>query len=113
MADLTVKLCREIDYSSPIWPDLSLEEWQKRDMPTVENLLREYTIDLLNHRTRPADHTAMIEKGEAYIGKLPWKGLIYLTARCARDAEDAEVIIFLNRTKLRPEQYMMLFIPKE
>lgn len=71
MADLTVKLCREIDYSNPIWPDLSLEEWQKRDMPTAENLLREYTIDLLNDRTRPADHTALIEKGEAYIGKLP------------------------------------------
>ncbi len=67
MADLTVKLCREIDYSNPIWPDLSLEEWQKRDMPTVENLLREYTIDLLNDRTRPADHAALIEKGEAYI----------------------------------------------
>ncbi len=71
MADLTVKLCREIDYSSPIWPDLSLEEWQKRDMPTAENLLREYTIDLLNDRTRPADHAALIETGEAYIGKLP------------------------------------------
>ena len=71
MADLTVKLCREIDYSNPIWPDLSLEEWQKRDMPTAENLLREYTIDLLNNRTRPADHAALIEKGEAYIGKLP------------------------------------------
>ena len=71
MADLTVKLCREMDYSSPIWPDLSLEEWQKRDMPTAENLLREYTIDLLNNRTRPADHAALIEKGEAYIGKLP------------------------------------------
>ena len=67
MADLTVKLCREIDYSNPIWPDLSLEEWQKRDMPTVENLLREYTIDLLNDRTRPADHAALIENGEAYI----------------------------------------------
>ena len=67
MADLTVKLCREIDYSNPIWPDLSLEEWQKRDMPTAENLLREYTIDLLNDRTRPADHAALIEKGEAYI----------------------------------------------
>jgi len=67
MADLTVKLCREIDYSNPIWPDLSLEEWQKRDMPTAENLLREYTIDLLNDRTRPADHAALIETGEAYI----------------------------------------------
>jgi len=70
MADLTVKLCREIDYNNPIWPDLSLEEWQNRDMPTVEKLLREYTINLLNNRTRPTDHPALIEKGEAYINKL-------------------------------------------
>jgi trimethylamine--corrinoid protein Co-methyltransferase len=67
MADLTVKLCREMNYSNPIWPEISLEEWQERGMPKAEKLLRDYTMELLDTHTRPADHDALMEKGEAYI----------------------------------------------
>ena len=67
MADMTVKRCREIDYSNPIWPDLSLEEWRARGMPKADELLRGYTLELLNNHPRPADRDALMEKGEAFI----------------------------------------------
>ena len=67
MADMTVKLCREINYSNPIWPEISLEEWQEMGMPKAEKLLREYTLELLNNHPRPADRDALVEKGEAFI----------------------------------------------
>lgn len=67
MADMTVKHCREMDYSNPIWPEISLEEWQERGMPKAEKRLREYTLELLNNHPRPADHDVLIEKGEAFI----------------------------------------------
>lgn len=67
MADKTVKLCREMDYGNPIWPDFSLEEWQEKGKPRAEKFLREYTLELLNNHPRPADHDALLEKGEAYI----------------------------------------------
>jgi trimethylamine--corrinoid protein Co-methyltransferase len=67
MADLTVKLCRELNYSNPIWPDISLEEWQERGMPRAEKHLREYTMELLASHTRPADHDVLMEKGEAFV----------------------------------------------
>ena len=70
MSDLTVQLCREIDYGSAIWPDLSLETWQERGMPKADKLLREYTIECLSTRREPADHDELIEKGEAYIAGL-------------------------------------------
>ena len=70
MADMTVKLCRELDYSNPIWPELSMEEWQERGMPRADTVLREYTLELLNSHPRPSDHDALMENGEAFINKM-------------------------------------------
>ena len=67
MADMTVKLCREMNYANPIWPDLSIEEWQEKGMPRADTFLREYTLELLNSHPRPDDHDSLMEKGEAYI----------------------------------------------
>jgi trimethylamine--corrinoid protein Co-methyltransferase len=67
MADMTVKRCREINYGNPIWPEISMEEWQERGMPKAETFLREYTLELLTNHSRPDDRDTLIEKGEAYI----------------------------------------------
>ena len=67
MADMTVELCRKMDYGNPIWPELSLEEWQERGMPKAEERLREYTVDLLKNHPRPDDHDLLMEKGETFI----------------------------------------------
>jgi len=69
MADMTLKRCREINYGNPIWPELSLEEWQEQGMPKAEKFLREYTLELLDNHPRPEDHDDLIEKGEAFIEK--------------------------------------------
>jgi trimethylamine--corrinoid protein Co-methyltransferase len=67
MADQTVKLCRKIDYNNPIWPDFSLEAWQQHGSPKAETLLREYTVHLLNSHVPPADHDALLARGETFI----------------------------------------------
>jgi len=70
MSDLTVALCRKIDYSSKIWPDLSLEAWQEQGMPKADRLLRKHTVEIMENCKKPADHDELIEKGEAYIAAI-------------------------------------------
>lgn len=67
MSDLTVKLCREMDCSSSIWPNLTLNQWQNEGNPKAEDILRRHTLDLLNDLRPPEDHAELITKGEAFI----------------------------------------------
>jgi trimethylamine--corrinoid protein Co-methyltransferase len=69
MADQTVKLCRQTNCSSDIWPYLSLDDWQAEKMPKADDLLRRYTADLINSLQPPDDHDELMEKGEAFIRK--------------------------------------------
>jgi trimethylamine--corrinoid protein Co-methyltransferase len=69
MADMTVKRCREINHGSPIFPEISMEEWQEKGMPKAETFLRDYTLELLHNHPRPDDRDALIEKGEIFINK--------------------------------------------
>ena len=43
MADLTVALCRETNFSSSIWPKLTLDEWQIRGKQQADNVLRNHS----------------------------------------------------------------------
>jgi len=67
MADMTVKLCREMNFGNPIFPEISMEEWQEKGMPKAEKYLREYTLELLTNHPRPNDRGTLIEKGETFI----------------------------------------------
>ena len=66
-ANLTLKLIRETDFSNPIFPRLSLEQWQARDCPRAEGLLRHYTQQLLDELKAPEDHKELITRGEEFI----------------------------------------------
>jgi trimethylamine--corrinoid protein Co-methyltransferase len=67
ISDLTVALCREIDFSSSIRPNFSLDQWQTEGCPQADKLLRAHTRELLDELPLPEDHTDMIEKGERFI----------------------------------------------
>jgi trimethylamine--corrinoid protein Co-methyltransferase len=67
MADQTVALCRETNFSNSIWPHLSLDQWQSEDCLQADKLLRAHTRKLLEELPRPEDHTDMIERGESFI----------------------------------------------
>jgi trimethylamine--corrinoid protein Co-methyltransferase len=69
MADQTVALCREANFSNSIWPHLSLDQWQSEGYLQADKLLRAHTCKLLAELPRPEDHTDMIERGESFIRK--------------------------------------------
>jgi trimethylamine--corrinoid protein Co-methyltransferase len=67
MADLTVSLCRETNFSSSIWPNSTLDEWQVKGNPQADKTLRAHTRDLLEDLPVPEDHADMIARGESFI----------------------------------------------
>ena len=69
ISDLTVALCREINFSSTIWPYLILDEWQTKGHPQADKALRARTRDLLDDLPVPEDHADMIARGERFIRK--------------------------------------------
>jgi len=69
-APSTVKNCRTIPQDNVVWPQISLEKWQDRGCPKVDEFLRKYTIDLMENMAKPADHDELIDKGEQFIANL-------------------------------------------
>jgi trimethylamine--corrinoid protein Co-methyltransferase len=64
---LTRKHVRDAYYQSPIYPNISFEEWSKLGQPDAVVMLKEYTRDLLGELTPPDDHGDLITKGEVFI----------------------------------------------
>ena len=67
MSGLTAKYFRSSQFSSTIWPFLTLDQWKKRQGPSAAKLLREKTCHLLNHLNTPDDSKDIIERGEFYL----------------------------------------------
>jgi len=67
MADLTVALCRQANFGSSIWPNTTLDEWQKKGHQQADSVLRKYTQKLLDDLPIPADHADIIARGESFI----------------------------------------------
>jgi len=65
--DLTLTTFRKAYFNSPIFPRLTLEQWQARSCPTSDATLRRYTADLLERAKAPEDHDELIAKGERFI----------------------------------------------
>ncbi len=67
--DLTMRNFRAAYQESPIFPRLTLEQWQAHDQPQASLLLRDYTLRLLSEADRPVDHANLIAKGEDFIDR--------------------------------------------
>jgi trimethylamine---corrinoid protein Co-methyltransferase len=66
-AESTLTRFRELAFTSPIFPRLSLEAWQGRGGPRAEDLLRRHTVELMASHAAPPDRDALVERGEAWI----------------------------------------------
>ncbi len=69
-SDLTAERFRQTLNSSKFWPCYTLEQWQAQGSPKADELLRSYTLKLLDDLGAPADHGALMAQGEAFIQKL-------------------------------------------
>jgi trimethylamine--corrinoid protein Co-methyltransferase len=67
LTDSTLKLFRRAYHHSAIFPKLTLEEWQARNNPRAEDLLRRHTRQLLDTAVPPDDHDELLARGGAFI----------------------------------------------
>jgi trimethylamine--corrinoid protein Co-methyltransferase len=67
LSDLTMKKFRNTYYQSPIFDKLNLEKWQAKGAPRAGEVLREYTLKLLEESRPPEDHSVLLAQGEAFI----------------------------------------------
>ncbi len=66
-SSLTGRHFRESQFSSTIWPFLSLDKWRNKGAPTAAGILHDKTCDLLEHLAIPEDHDTIMAKGEAFL----------------------------------------------
>jgi len=67
LSDLTGQYFRDSQFSSTIWPFLSLDKWKEKGEPTAQKILKDKTIDLLNNPTPPEDKNEILSKGKAFL----------------------------------------------
>jgi len=69
MSGLTAAHFRESQFSSNIWPFLTLDKWKEMGEIKAGKILNTKTCDLLNNseQTRPDDHGDILSKGESYL----------------------------------------------
>ena len=70
LTDLTLKSYRHARQFSHIFENLQIDEWQARDHPHAEDLLRNYTRRLLKESKPPQNHSELLSKGESFIKAL-------------------------------------------
>jgi trimethylamine--corrinoid protein Co-methyltransferase len=64
---LTLEGFRTAYYHSPLFPNLTFEEWLERGSIPSADRLREYTRELLDQLEAPEDHDELMAKGQAFI----------------------------------------------
>jgi trimethylamine--corrinoid protein Co-methyltransferase len=67
LSNLTGKFFRDSQFSSTIWPFLTLDKWRGMGEPKADKILKDRTCELLNNLIRPKDHDDIISKGEAFL----------------------------------------------
>ncbi|NQV35744.1 MAG: trimethylamine methyltransferase family protein, partial [Phycisphaeraceae bacterium] len=65
-SSLTEKFFRDSQFTSTIWPFLSLDKWKAQGKPAAE-ILNERTLDLLNHPVAPQDKDSLLAKGNHFL----------------------------------------------
>jgi len=67
LSNLTGKYFRDSQFSSTIWPFLTLDKWKEKGGPQADKILKDRTCDLLKNPKLPDDHVDIIAKGESYM----------------------------------------------
>jgi len=70
ITEQTLRHYRTAYYHSPFSPRWSMSKWLARGQPKADNLLREYTQELLANPQVPADHADLLAKGEEFVQRL-------------------------------------------
>ncbi len=69
MSELTGKYFKDSQFSSTIWPFLTLDKWQQQGAPRAEKILAEKTCALLDNLALPEDHDDVITQGKVFLSE--------------------------------------------
>ncbi len=69
MAKLTGKYFRRSQFTTKIWPFLTLDKWRGRGQPKAEKILKDKTCQMLNDLVFPADKNDILAKGKVFLGR--------------------------------------------
>ena len=70
MSELTCRLFRQLPYESPIWPSLTLDQWNEKGSLTADATLRKHVLKVLERLEPPPDHDDLMERGRLFIDTL-------------------------------------------
>ena len=70
MSELTCRLFRQLPYESPIWPSLTLDQWNAKGSLTADATLRKHVLKILERLEPPPDHDNLVERGRLFIDTL-------------------------------------------
>ncbi len=70
LTDQTLKSYRNARQFSHIFENLQIDEWQARNHPRADDLLRNYTRRLLKESKPPQNYSELLSKGESFIETL-------------------------------------------
>jgi trimethylamine--corrinoid protein Co-methyltransferase len=68
LSSLTAKYFKDSQFSSGIWPFMSMEKWQNSGKPDARKFLSEKTRDILASPDPPEDKADILARGEVYLG---------------------------------------------
>lgn len=69
MAALTCRHFRQMPYESPIWPSMTLDQWQAKGSVSADATLRKYVLQVLDGLEPPTDHDDLLDRGRLLIDK--------------------------------------------
>ena len=67
LSDLTAKYFKDSQFSSTIWPFLSLDKWKEKGKPSAEKILKNRTLELLDNPSAPNDKNEILSRGERFL----------------------------------------------
>ena len=70
MSGLTCKHFRQMPYESPIWPSMTLDQWEAKGSVTADAALRKHVLQVLDGLEPPADHDDLMDRGRLFIDAL-------------------------------------------
>lgn len=67
MSSLTARFFKDSQFSSTIWPFLTLDKWRAKGEPSADKILNDRTCDILRNLTGPDDRNDILSGGEAFL----------------------------------------------
>jgi trimethylamine--corrinoid protein Co-methyltransferase len=67
MSELTLRLFRQMPYASPVWPAMTLDQWQAKGSVSADAALRKHVREVIDGLEPPPDHDELMDRGNRFI----------------------------------------------